>query len=107
MLLQQGDVLLKSVKSIPQGSKKIERTNSTYGKNRYVLAAGEVTGHCHAIKEEVDLFEKNNTLYLETKGGETLEHEEHGNITLPAGTWEIGIVQEYDHFGEEARRVQD
>ena len=34
-------------------------------------------------------------------------HEEHNAITIKKGDYEIGIVQEYDHFAEEARNVAD
>lgn len=34
-------------------------------------------------------------------------HEEHNEVTLPAGKYRIGIVREYDHFSEMERRVAD
>jgi len=76
---------------------------------RFILAEGEVTGHAHAIDQEVaDLFvEKDGKLYLKNSKPATIRHEEHKPITLPAGTWEISGVKEYDHFLEESRRVQD
>ena len=106
MFLQQGDVLLKSVSKLPDG-KKVGRSQSQYGRNRYILAEGEVTGHCHAICDEVQLVEVDGVLYMKNDSQVELQHEEHGNIDVPAGIWEVGIVQEYDHFEEEARNVAD
>lgn len=103
MLIQQGDVLIKKAASIPVGAKVVERKP-----RGFVLAEGEVTGHAHTIEEEVELFEKDGTLYLKVKDAPvTVKHEEHGHVEVPAGIYEIGIVKEYDHFAEEARAVQD
>lgn len=101
-LFQQGDVLIKSVDRIPNKEKQVNRTP-----RGFVLAEGEVTGHAHTIAEDVGLFEVDGVLYMENKDPVTVTHEEHGPVEVPAGTWEIGIVQEYDHFAEEARKVRD
>lgn len=103
MLLQQGDVLLKSVKKIPAGTKKVKRQE-----RGWVLAEGEVTGHAHVIDEDIDLIlDEAGTMFMSNDAPVTIKHEEHKHITVPAGNWEIGIVKEYDHFAEESRRVQD
>ena len=34
-------------------------------------------------------------------------HNEHGNLTVPPGTYEISIALEFDHWKEEARKVID
>jgi len=102
MLLQQGDVLIKSVKSISKGEKVARKARG------YVLAEGEVTGHAHCIEDEIDLIlDKSGTMFMSNDKEVTITHEEHGHIQIPAGKWEIGMVKEYDHFAEEARKVQD
>ena len=102
MLLQQGDVLIKSSK-IPQGKKKIASKNG-----RLILAEGEATGHAHAIvSTDVTLFGNDEKKWLKVEKDCVVTHEEHGTITIPVGEYEIGIVQEYDHFEEEARNVVD
>ena len=107
-LIQQGDVLIKSIENLPKNLKKVERNNGKWGRNRYILAEGEVTGHCHAICEEIDLYEdENGNLFMSNSDKVTVEHEEHGNVEVPNGTWKIDIVQEYDHFAEEAHKVAD
>lgn len=98
MLIQQGDVLIKSVKQIK--GKKL---------NHLTLAKGEATGHHHTITEgDAELYEDNGVLYLRVFSKKaTLTHQEHHAVEIPCGDYEIGIVQEYDHFAEEARHVQD
>ncbi len=98
MFLQQGDVIIAKVEKIR--GKKL---------NHLTLAQGEKTGHHHTITEgDAELYEENGTLYLRVNSEKaTLTHQEHNPITIEKGDYEIGIVQEYDHFAEEARRVAD
>jgi hypothetical protein len=93
----QGDVfLVRSI--IPVDAKKILQRP---------LAYGEVTGHSHKIEEDIEMYELDGVLYLKTDRPVDLKHEEHNPITIDKGTWKVGIVQEYDAFAEEARKVQD
>ena len=96
--IQQGDVVIAKVDKIK--GKKL---------NHLTLAKGEKTGHHHTITEgEAELYEENGTLYLRINSeNATLTHQEHKPIVIEKGDYEIGIVQEYDHFAEEARRVAD
>lgn len=106
MLIQQGDVLIEAVPSIPKEAKKYEPTN-----RGIILAEGEVTGHAHCIAEldnvEVSKKDKDGNIYLKLNKTTTVKHEEHKPVTIPAGTYRVRIVQEYDHLKEEARRVAD
>ena len=97
----QGDVYLFAAQ-VPKGANKI-------GKNRgrYVLAEGEATGHAHVIEEDVAVYEEGGILYIANEITINLRHEEHKEITIPPGQWRVGIVQEYDPFEQEARKVQD
>jgi len=90
-----------------------------------VIQWGEVTNHAHRIrmfrhgdmggslariesKTWEMLRDKNSgARYLRVKEPIEIDHEEHKTIMLPPGEYRIGIIQEYDHFAEEARRVQD
>jgi hypothetical protein len=102
MLLQQGDVLFKSVKKIPKGKKVGRKARG------YVLAEGEVTGHAHTIQDEIDLIlDDAGKMFMHNDNPVEITHEEHKNFTVPSGDWEIGIVKEYDHFAEEAKKVAD
>ena len=78
-------------------------------KNKVVLADGEVTGHAHVAEAEgVTLTEETPAVKrLSAPKGAKVVHEEHKPVTLPPGDYEVRRVQEYDHFAEEARAVQD
>lgn len=93
----QGDVFVFAAK-IPPGAKKIPKKP---------LALGEVTGHSHQVVEDVEMYEKNNILYLRNSAPVSVKHEEHDPITIPPGDWQVGIVREYDEFEQAARNVRD
>jgi hypothetical protein len=97
-MYQQGDVILVKVSEVK--GKKL---------NHLVLAQGEATGHHHTITMgDATLYEHEGTLFLRVESDAAeLTHQEHKTITLPKGNYEIKRVREYDHFAEEARKVQD
>ena len=101
MFYQQGDVLIESAQ-IPTTAKKSN-------KNRIVLAEGETTGHAHVISDtnNCTAFESDSELYLRVTNEVTVSHEEHNHISIAPGNYRVRKVQEYDHFKEEARQVQD
>lgn len=102
MLIVQGDVFCSKVEKVPSNAKK---------ENNLILAEGEATGHFHKVTTGVatlytipDSVDK----FLEVISDiATITHEEHKPITLPKGTYKIGIVKEYDYDAEEARQVRD
>lgn len=102
MLYQQGDVLMKSLNKLPAEAKHIKRASKGY-----ILAEGEVTGHSHAVLDEIEMFEKNGLRFIRADNEFTVTHQEHQPIVVPPGVYQLDIVQEYDHFAEEARRVID
>ena len=101
---QQGDVLLDLV-TLPVTAKRKE--------GKAILAYGEVTGHCHEVMGEgVSVFEDEaGLLYVTVEHDVPLTHQEHHMQLLeatPSGmAWRRRIVQEYDHFVEEAKNVRD
>jgi hypothetical protein len=99
MLIVQGDVFLTPC-AVPKGAAK---------KEGWVLAEGENTGHMHAVVEQdcAELYEKDGVLYLSASADITVRHEEHKTVSVPAGEWKVGIVQEYDEFEQAARNVRD
>jgi len=99
--LQQGDVWIEKME-LPEDAKAKEFDG--------VLALGEATGHKHRLEdmEGVEMFETSGgRTFIRLSKEKTLVHEEHKPITIPAGTFEWGQIQEYDHFLEEAKAVQD
>lgn len=100
-IYQHGDVVIIKRPELPKDLKDL-KTN--------VLAEGEATGHAHRLHGDgYTYFEEPKTKerYLRLVQPVALRHEEHHEIILPTGDYEIRIVREYDHFSEEARRVAD
>lgn len=96
---RHGDVLIQSVKEIPNGAKS--RAGA-------VLMRGEATGHSHRIKEPgaCELYEVQGTLYMKIlTDNATLVHEEHHAITLQKGLYRVWQQREYSP--QEIRRVYD
>jgi hypothetical protein len=103
MKKQQGDVIIRSTESIPDGAVRVKRTLKGL-----VLAEGEATGHAHKIEEDgAELYEKDGILYIKVEKPVQVKHEEHKPITLAEGIYRVGNVREYDPFKEEARRIVD
>lgn len=72
------------------------------------LAEGEATGHFHAATApDVALYEFEGGLMLAAPSGTEVTHQEHHTVIVPPGNWDRSIVQEFDHFAEEARAVVD
>lgn len=104
MIIQQGDVVIESVNSIPG-----DCNPGQLKQGKIVLAEGETTGHAHRISEVAGVVfkEKDGMFYLENKEELQVQHEEHKTVFIPPGTWRVWRVREYDHFAEEARAVAD
>ena len=101
---QHGDVLGQRIDKIPSGAKKVEARAG-----RYILAEGEATGHAHTIiaTADIELFEKDGTMYLRCGADCELTHEEHHTQTIEPGDYEIQQVVEVDPFENEIRTVAD
>jgi hypothetical protein len=105
---QQGDVLLKEIKSYGLSeefsAKKIKKGRKL---DHLVLAEGEVTGHVHQITAGVaELVILGNTTLLKVLSDYAkLKHDTHDEIEIPKGDYVIDIVKEYDEIEE--RRVAD
>lgn len=97
---QHGDVVIVPAQ-IPKEIEKL-KTN--------VLQEGELTGHAHRLfGDGFTVFQepKSKQKFLRLVEPVALRHEEHKEIQLPPGDYEIRIVREWDHFSEEARQVAD
>jgi hypothetical protein len=100
----QGDVFLEPIKEMPAGV-----VRASADRRGVVLAEGEATGHAHTIDSpDAVLYEdRNRGLYLAVSNEVSVVHQEHLPVRVPTGTYKVGIVQEYDYFNEEARKVVD
>jgi len=90
-IYRQGDVLIRECKAIPATAKEVPRDGGAV-----VLAYGEVTGHSHAIASpHAALLADGALRWLDARKPVTLRHEEHAEIRLPAGHYEVTIQREY------------
>jgi len=114
--LQQGDVMLKRVKKLPDGVVPLSDGAT-------VLQRGETTSHAHR-------FESGNTVRLFTVPSEgplagmriathdgvafvkilettALRHEEHKPINVEPGVYQIDLLREFDYEDMETKRIVD
>lgn len=84
--IRHGDVIVVSTKDKIQGTEKKDKA----------LAYGEVTGHSHKmLGDAANVFEWNEKMYLKVTKRSTLTHEEHGDIEIPVGDYEVIIQRDY------------
>lgn len=105
MIIRQGDVLIRSCKSIPKTVKQVPAENG-----RLIVARGEATGHHHSFphRSGATLFRDDGTgggFYLKTNKVIPLEHQEHTTISLAPGEYEV-VIQRTMASGL-VRRVAD
>lgn len=94
-IYQQGDILLKSCGK-PNNITKLKTDVLWKGEsNHHKLRGKFMIGHDDRSK-----------FFVHSKGCELI-HEEHKTIKIPEGFYELGIVQNYDHFTEESHNVID
>lgn len=72
-----------------------------------ILAEGEVTGHFHRLQGTEVLEREDGVRVFDVEKMDKVTHEEHGTIELKPEQYASDRVVEFDHFAEEARRVQD
>ena len=108
-MYRQGDVLIIPVGEMPPGLAPVKRD----AHDRIVLAEGEVTGHAHAIAApDAELFSDPAATvaaadrYLRLRSTTTVDHEEHGQITLPPGDYVVRRQREWTDQ-DEPRTVLD
>lgn len=97
---QQGDVLFT----------KVQKVNGQVRQRggRIVLAEGEATNHFHVVEDDdATLIAEGERMLLSLGKAATITHEEHKPIELPAGTYEVGRVKEWDYLEQMERTVVD
>lgn len=101
--IRHGDVILRPV-TAAQGKKEEV--------DEYTLAYGEVTGHHHTLYPLTEgallmLYKDGDKRFLDLAEPWALRHQEHREIVVPPGLYEIGIEREYDPFERMMRKVVD
>ena len=95
-MYRQGDVLLVPIVKLPDKPGPVQLRDEQC---RIILAAGEATGHAHAIDHlsarlrGADLSRR--FLEVLAEGGVDLTHEEHATIHLPKGIYRVIRQQEW------------
>lgn len=100
MQYRQGDVLLNEVESIPEG------IDAKDNNGRIILAEGEATGHAHVMQSR-DVIARmvGISLYLQVIRETLLKHEEHGEIRVKPGNYQV--IRQREYSPEEIRNVAD
>jgi hypothetical protein len=89
--IRQGDVLLTRVEP-PEGD--IRRPLDDSGQPLAgLLVPGERTGHAHRLPARV--YDAGGRRLLMLERPTPLVHEEHQDIEVPAGWWEVTLQREY------------
>lgn len=100
-----GDVIIKRVDSLPSDFDSLKKEPLD------CLAYGEMTGHAHKLfGGEFDLRvdpQNPSKRHLRVVSPVALRHQEHKEITIYPGDYEIGIQREYDPFEKRIREVAD
>ena len=105
--LIHGEVIFYEVKGLPKGAKKVE-----VKKDHYIVGESETTGNDHriAVKEGVDIYEKDGVLYLVNDVDTDIycpNEKRHGRETIPPSIWVREISKEYDYFSQKLKPVAD
>lgn len=101
-MYRHGDVALTRIDGLPNGATHI------FSGNEYVVAEGEVTGHCHKVVSKLNVWEFGGDRFLVIEeNNANITHEEHGKHPIEPGTYKIGIQMEYDPFSEQINKVVD
>lgn len=103
-LIRHGDVTLRPV-AIPAEAKEQKK-----GKDM-TIALGEGTGHHHtlygSIPNAVIMKGFNDRRFVEVQEDLVLRHQEHKELPVAKGTYEIIIEQERNPFLDDIRKVID
>jgi len=98
VLLRHGDLLLKTITTLPKNAKKI---------NTDTLQEGEVTGHKHRLRGNFEILIQNGQKFVNAKSQLELVHEEHNTIQIPIGMYVLVQEREFDLFDLFEREVYD
>jgi hypothetical protein len=98
---RQGDISIITAAKLPGRMRR--------GKGEPILARGELTGHAHRIvQSQVQLYQLGVLLYLRVLSNfAKLYHEEHEDVVLPKGDYEIRRQREFDWVSQGVRNVTD
>jgi len=93
---------------LPADAVEIKPTNDQF----HIIADSETTGNHHVVdmvKGTKVYRSGNRTFIANTKPTQVrcVHANRHSAIAMPPSIYEVGIQQEYDHFAQNLRSVQD
>lgn len=94
-MFRQGDILVRRINKLPMGLREKDNT----------VALGEVTGHSHKIMNGKVMVDNSGNQFVIAQQGTKLVHEEHEQIPLEEGNYEIVRQREYNPI--QNRQVTD
>jgi hypothetical protein len=89
---RHGDVILKGVEAIPEAA-------TVTARERIPIASSSTTGHSHIVEGAAKLRTLGEQRYLNAGEDVKLTHEEHGELPIEAGSYEVLIQREYTPEG--------
>lgn len=106
-IIRQGDVIFKSIDCRPKGL--------TTKHAQLTVQLGEATGHHHTLYpiasdtpvSWIEEFMQDNKRFVVLDTEWLLRHQEHNEIKIPKGTYEIIIEREWDPYEESMKNVVD
>ena len=100
---RQGDVYLVKLNKMPNEKKEVVPPQGV----RAILAAGEATGHHHSVSaRHAEMYRlATGMIILAVKKATMLQHQEHGEIEIPKGLYQVKRQREYTPRG--VREVLD
>lgn len=89
---------MKRKSLIPKDAKKLDHK---------IVRTGETTHKHQFLGADTELYEKDGVVYARLREPDTIVHEEHLPIALPAGEYATGGTREFSYDEMEARSVVD
>ncbi len=112
-VILHGEAMIFPTQKLPADAEEIKPSSQNF----HIIADSETTGNHHVI--DLPKIDKSKVKFFKNKAGAMFMRSEvettvscvladrHAPITIPAGTYEFGIQQEYDHFAQNLRNVRD
>lgn len=97
----QGDVIFVEIDKIP--SVRLVESQSN------VIARGEKTGHAHVLSGLAKFFPAVSGVqlgFVASEGG-SVTHDEHGELNLPVGNYQVRQQRVYDYEAARQRQIAE
>lgn len=106
--IQQGDVTLEFITSLPEGCKLRKRDPD----GTVNLAMGSRGGHRHFFDSpDIQVYDgPNDTVFVENTGSDIVQLKHtatHKPLLVKPGVHEVGALNEMDHLAKRQRKVVD